>query len=313
MLGSNMSAEMGDMAGGDMSPKAELSSLPMVNMNNGIMTNAPNLDLNGGDANKGSMGGGAASAVKSGISGFFSHMFLFDQKTKCDLMNLTQYSLLGVGPVILMLKTIKNYFPNANESKGTPELALECTLEILFILFCIYYIHRFICYIPTYSNVKYDGVNFTQSVLMFLVILFTIQTKLGTKINILARRATNMVEGYTPLSFREVDDEDDGAGSKGQHVDMAPAMNSIEHTMVSQPIAQPQTSFGPMAPAAAPYGAPAPLVPSSQPGLGGGRGPRASAMGSPRGEGGAMSMPSANDSPSAAEAFSSGSLSGTAW
>lgn len=311
MLGSNMAAEMGDMAGGaaggsGSTSMASLASLPMLNYqggDTGSMMDAPN-GLDGGVPKVGGASG-AASAVRSGVSGFLNHMFLFDTKTKCDLLNLAQYSLLGVGPTILMLKTIKNYFPNASEAKGTPELALECTLEILFILFCIYYIHRFICYIPTYSQVRYDGVNFTQSVLMFLVILFTIQTKLGTKINILVRRATHVVEGYT--SF--------GGGEEGEREEM-PMENSLERMVVSQPLTgghaggggmgmqQPETSFGPIAPTSSP-----PLVPSSQPGLGGGSGGGGRHGGS--GGGGAPHL--ASDSPSAADAFSSGSLSGTAW
>ena len=121
-------------------------------------------------------------------------MLLFDSKTKVDLLNLAQYALLGVGPVVLMLKTIKNYFPNANESKGTPELALECTLEILFILLHLLHPPLHLLY-PDVQRRQVRQRQLYADGADVLVILFTIQTKLGTKINILVRRATHVVEG----------------------------------------------------------------------------------------------------------------------
>ena len=286
--------------------------------------NTMNMNMNGGDEVSGVStiisdpaqvgGGGGSGGVRAGIGGFFNYMFNFDQKTKGDLLNLAQYSLIGVCPVILMLKLIKNYFPNASESKGSPEIFFECTLEILFILFCIYFIHRFICYVPTYSGVKYDGVNFTQSLLLFFVILFTIQTKLGTKLNVLIRRTTNMVEGYTSYG-------DAGDSSRDVGDDMH---NSLEGGMiVSQPMmasssgqVQPDTSFGPQAPAGGV--SVASLVPSLQgPGLpgggarrsGGGMGGGGGGMG---GGGGGGGMGGGDFAP-ANDGFSSGSLSGAAW
>ena len=275
-----------DMAGG--------RSLPMVNFSDSGQGQGPASFINP----PGRVGGSdIASSVKSGLGGFLSHMFLFDSRTKCDLLNLAQYSILGVAPVILMLKMIKNYFPNANESKGTPELAIECTLEVLFILFCIYYIHRFICYIPTYSGVKYDSVNFTQSVLMFLVILFTIQTKLGTKLNILVRRATHMVEGYTSFG------DSDGDGGASYSTDTTEEMNnSLERrTIISQ--SQPLSGQPMVQPMVQPM---ASLVPSSAPGLG--LPTKREASNSPRED-----VPLGNAAPGGIESFSSGSLSGTAW
>lgn len=231
-------------------------------------------------------GGATAEKIGSGVTGFFNYMLNFDQKTKCDLLNLAQYSLIGIIPVILMLKFIKNYFPSADEGKGSFELSAECTLEIIFILFCIYFIHRLICYVPTYSGMKYEGVNFTQSLLMFLVILFTIQTKLGTKLNILIRRTSNVLEGYTSYGGDNGKDSEDATDNM---------INSLEGAMVKQPLQkQPETSFGQTS-----FGPQAPLIPSGGPGL-----PRRSQE-QPQFTGGELAA--ANDG------FSSGGLSGSTW
>lgn len=260
-------------------------------------------DSNGGGTNYASMEGGdkggRADRVRSGVNGFVQYMFNFDQKTKCDLLNMAQYGILGVPPIILMLKLIKNYFPSADEHKGTPELAVECAVEILFILFSIYFIHRLICYVPTYSGVKYDAMNVTQSVLLFLVILFTIQTKLGTKLNIVIRRMGRMAEGYT--SYGGEADEAEHSVDSGSMM-----MSSLERDMIGEPTVTQGGGDIPMPS----------LVPTSQ-------GP---GIPSTRGRGGAHPTPSApqppathqthpaySAGPAASEGFSSGSLSGATW
>ena len=118
MLGSNIAAEMSDEVESSMGGGRPHMMVNYDSNGNGVAMHAAHTDTINGNPTSG--GSGVASSVKSGLSGFLSHMLLFDSKTKVDLLNLAQYALLGVGPVVLMLKTIKNYFPNANESKGTP-------------------------------------------------------------------------------------------------------------------------------------------------------------------------------------------------
>ena len=266
-----------------------------------------NLSGNGIDVHKSLSEQGQTGGGKKPYGGFVQYMLNFDYKTKSDLLNLAQYSLLGVGPVILLLKFIKNYFPTANDSKSSPELAFECTSEIVFILFCIYYIHRCICYIPTYSKVAYEHVNFTQSILTFLVILFTIQTKLGTKLNILINRITNVIEGYAPMGGHMNQESEEENSLEHQLIVNQPLAraNSMQQQVPSQPGGD--TSFGPMTP-------PVPIVPSSQgPGLqrnmngNGGSSNSGGVCVSIQRMAGGYGVAAANDG------FSSGSLSGAAW
>ena len=59
----------------------------------------------------------------------------------------------------------------------------------------IIHIHRVITYIPTYSGFKYDNLNLTNVILAFLVIVLSIQTKLGLKVNILIDRGMELWNG----------------------------------------------------------------------------------------------------------------------
>ena len=128
---------------------------------------------------------------------FLKHMINFDDSTRSEIFNISQYGVLGVVPVVCLLKLVKHYFPDANEDKSTFEITFETIIELVFILLSVFYIHRLICYFPTYSGKAYAKADLTQSALFFLVLLLTMQTKLGTKVNIVFSRLTNTMEGYS--------------------------------------------------------------------------------------------------------------------
>jgi hypothetical protein len=63
-------------------------------------------------------------------------------------------------------------------------------------MFCgIIVIHRIITYIPTYSGFKYESLALTNVILAFLIIVLSIQTKLGIKVNIIVDRVNNLWNG----------------------------------------------------------------------------------------------------------------------
>jgi hypothetical protein len=63
----------------------------------------------------------------------------------------------------------------------------------------ILFIHRIITFIPTYSNEKYAKLHVTNIILAFMVIVLSLQTKLGEKVNILIDRGLDLVDGKTSL------------------------------------------------------------------------------------------------------------------
>jgi len=116
---------------------------------------------------------------------FFSHVFSTTDEGKSELLNVIQYSTLGVIPVVVLNKLIYNYIPDADPDKSSLEVLAEIFIQMV-VMFCgIILIHRIITYIPTYSGFKYENLVLTNVILAFLILVFSIQTKLGLKVNIL--------------------------------------------------------------------------------------------------------------------------------
>jgi hypothetical protein len=57
-----------------------------------------------------------------------------------------------------------------------------------------------IIYFPTYSGIKYERFHIINILMVFLMILFSIKTKLGEKAQILVERAVDMWSGNKPQS-----------------------------------------------------------------------------------------------------------------
>ena len=138
---------------------------------------------------------------KLSASGFFNYVFNFDNDNKSNMLNMTQYILIGLIPIILTLKGIKHNIPEEDDTKPTPEIAIEVALQLIIIFFSIWIIDRVIRYIPTYSGVNYHKFNEINFILPVLIILVTMQTKLGAKINILAERSMDLWNGNGTMSM----------------------------------------------------------------------------------------------------------------
>jgi hypothetical protein len=132
---------------------------------------------------------------KFSVSGFFNHVFNFEDDNKTAMLNMVQYIILGIVPIILVLKGIKHYVPEEDDNKGTPEVAIEAMMQLIVIFFAIWFIDKMIRYVPTYSGAIYHKFNELNFILPLLIILVTMQTKLGAKINILADRAMQLWNG----------------------------------------------------------------------------------------------------------------------
>ena len=140
-----------------------------------------------------SLEGGSSNKLSPGD--FFNHVFNFDSDNKANMLNLVQYIFIGIIPIVLTLKAIKTYIPEEDDTKGTLEISLEVSIQLFAIFFSIWFIDRIIRYIPTYSGVAYHKFNEVNFVLPLLIILVTMQTKLGAKINILADRVMDVWNG----------------------------------------------------------------------------------------------------------------------
>ena len=131
--------------------------------------------------------------------GFFKYVFNFDDENKAQILNILQYGILAIIPTILILKITKNIVPEENEDKGSLEILVESVGQLILLLMLIWLSNKVISYVPTYSKVAYPEFNIISVLLPWLVVLFTMQTKLGHKINILAERLSNVWEGNVSL------------------------------------------------------------------------------------------------------------------
>jgi len=142
-----------------------------------------------------STGGGIYTPPSSKT--FFSHVFSTSEEGKSEIFNTVQYSFLGIIPIILLNKLIQRIIPDADPDKSSIEILIEVLIQIIIMFVGIIIIHRIITYIPTYSEFKYDSFHLTTVILSFLVIVLSIQTKLGIKVNILFDRITELWNGKT--------------------------------------------------------------------------------------------------------------------
>ena len=132
---------------------------------------------------------------KSDKMGFFEYVFNFDDENKNNIMNMLQYTVLSIIPVILILKLTKNIFPEEDDTKGSLEITAESIGQLLIIMLGIWFTNKIIQFIPTYSGEAYHKFNEITFILPFMIILATMQTKLGAKFNILTNRVMELWSG----------------------------------------------------------------------------------------------------------------------
>ena len=75
--------------------------------------------------------------------------------------------------------------------------------QIIVILIGLFYIHRIVTFVPTYSKDSYPPFQLTNLVLVILFITLSLQTKLGEKASILHERLMNLINGEESLKKKE--------------------------------------------------------------------------------------------------------------
>ena len=126
---------------------------------------------------------------------FIKYVFDLNDDNKNEIMNLIQYTVIGLIPVILILKAVKHFIPEEDESKGNLEILVETVGQVVFMVGAVWFLDRIIRYVPTYSSVSYTKLNPISFVIPLLIILSTMQTKFGAKLNILVDRSIDAWNG----------------------------------------------------------------------------------------------------------------------
>jgi hypothetical protein len=126
---------------------------------------------------------------------FFKHVFNFDDDSKSDILNIIQYALICIIPLVVLNKSIGKYVPEADDRKGSLEITAEVVIQIIVTFMGLLIIHRIITFIPTYSGAKYPEFHVVFIILAVLMITMSLQTKLGEKVNILVERIMELWNG----------------------------------------------------------------------------------------------------------------------
>jgi hypothetical protein len=160
---------------------------------------------------------------KPNNEGFIKTVFPFDDDQKAVLLNIMQYTVLSVIPIIILLRLIKNYVPEADDDKGSLVIFVEVAGQLMAMFIAIYFIHKIVEYVPTYSGIAYDKFNMVNIIATILFVSLTIQSKLGEKVQILADRLFDLVDGNSNPPPQQ----------KGQHQNNVRVTQPISQSMVS--------------------------------------------------------------------------------
>ena len=128
---------------------------------------------------------------------FIGHVFSSAEEDKAEILNVVQYGIYALIPIVVLNKLIQRFIPEADYDKSSLEILLEIFIQVIVIFCGIIVIHRVITYFPTYSGFKYENLALTNVILAFLVIVLSIQSKLGMKANILVDRISELWNGHS--------------------------------------------------------------------------------------------------------------------
>jgi glycine hydroxymethyltransferase len=60
---------------------------------------------------------------------FFKHVFNFDNDSKSDIINIIQYALIAIIPIVILNKSMQKFVPEADEKKGSVEVLAEVLIK----------------------------------------------------------------------------------------------------------------------------------------------------------------------------------------
>jgi len=163
----------------------------------------------------------------SSANTIIKHIFKFDDDTKSTLMNLSQYTVLAIIPVAILQNISEKVFPEFDASKGTMELLAEILGQALMTLMGLFFIHRVITAVPTFSGAAMGDLNLFSIIVVFLLTSFMFDGKVEKKFKAISDRMMELWDGKS---------SDDKDKKKGQQQQQQGGGGSV--VSVSQPISR---------------------------------------------------------------------------
>ena len=161
---------------------------------------------------------------------FIDYITSFSATEKAQVMNLLQYCGIAVLPLLAVLKFMKIYMPISNPLKPTSELVFEVIVQLIVILVSFFFIHKLVLYFPTYSQVNYENFSLLSGMLPLLFLMFTLDTKISEKLNVLFDRLLTMV-GLVKEPFDEEEKENVEKEKRQKNVNNSTPSHSMQQTM----------------------------------------------------------------------------------
>jgi hypothetical protein len=149
-------------------------------------------------------------------NGFVGHVFNFNANAKEEMMNIVQYAVLAIIPVVLLNKSIQRFIPDVDDEKSSLEIGVEVLVQVVVMFLGIFFIDRLVTFVPTYSTKKYESLSVINITLSMLVITLSLQTRLGEKVSILADRVGEMWSGETKKKKKKKGGQSQGGGQAQQ-------------------------------------------------------------------------------------------------
>ena len=176
--------------------------------------------------------------------GFFKHVFNFDSESKSEMLNIIQYALLALIPIIILNKLMQKYIPEADEEKGSLEISAEVLLQIIIIVLGIFFIDRLVTYVPTYSGMNYLSFSITQIIIATLLILLSLQTKLGEKVSLLFDRVMELWNGPSDKDDKKKKGKGKGSVKVSQPISGQGGQQQMQQQPSPDQSAQMQSLYG---------------------------------------------------------------------
>ena len=136
-----------------------------------------------------------STPTTSSANTIVKHIFKFDDDTKSTLMNLSQYIVLAIIPVAILQNISEKVFPEFDASKGTMELLAEILGQSLMTLIGLFFVHRIITAVPTFSGSAMGDINLFSIIIVFLLTSFMFDGKVEKKFKAISERMMDLWDG----------------------------------------------------------------------------------------------------------------------
>jgi hypothetical protein len=163
---------------------------------------------------------------------FLGYMTTISTLEKNEILNVIQYIVLIVIPLVLLLKFMKEYIPPDSASKSSIEITVEVVIQLSLIFIAFWLIHKVIMYIPTYSTVPYEKLNLIQIAMPVVFLLFCMKSSISEKVSILLDRFMTLTGIRTEAMEDKKDKKGQGQGQgQGQPNQMPQMPPPMVHSM----------------------------------------------------------------------------------